>query len=455
MTSKAKPLSDLPELREPVTGSGQDLYARARKIIPGGTQLFSKRPELFLPDQWPAYYEKVKGIEVFDLDGQRYLDFASSGIGTCVLGAADPDVNAAVIKAVEAGSMGTLNCAEEVELAELLIELHPWADMARFQRTGGEAMAVAVRIARAATGRDRVAFCGYHGWSDWYVAANLADKKNLDGHLLPGLASTGVPAALAGSALPFKYNRADELRQIVAETDGDLAAVVMEPHGVAEEPAPGFLEEVRAIANSCGAVLVFDEVTSGWRMNTGGIHLTLGVTPDIAVFAKCISNGYPMSAIIGSDSVMQAAQDSFISSAYWTERIGPAAALATIQKHRRENVPEHLIRVGNRLEEGWKAAAGETGLALSFFGIAPQRGFIFEHDDPDVLTTLFTQEMLVRGFIATPRVFATLAHTDEHIDSYLNAAGEVFADIANAINTGNPRQRLYGPVKHSHFKRLN
>jgi glutamate-1-semialdehyde 2,1-aminomutase len=438
-----------------ITGSGQDLYVRACRIIPGGTQLFSKRPELYLPDQWPAYYEKTKGIEVWDMDGCRYLDFASSGIGTCVLGAADPDVNAAVIKAVEAGSMSTLNCAEEVELADLLIELHPWADMARFQRTGGEAMAVAVRIARAATGRDRLAFCGYHGWFDWYVAANLADKENLNSHLLPGLAPTGVPAALAGTALPFKYNHAEELRKIVAETDGDLAAIVMEPHGVAEAPEPGFLEEVRIIADSCGAVLVFDEVTSGWRMNTGGIHMTLGVTPDIAVFAKCISNGYPMSAVIGTEAVMQAAQDSFISSAYWTERIGPAAALATIRKHRREKVSEHLIRVGNRLEEGWKIASAETGLALRYFGIAPQRGFIFGHDDADVLTTLFTQEMLVRGFIATPRVFSTLAHTDEHIDSYLNAVSDVFAELAAGLEAGDVRQRLNGPVKHSHFKRLN
>jgi glutamate-1-semialdehyde aminotransferase len=179
-----------------MSGVGQRLYTQAKTRIPGGTQLLSKRPEMFLPDQWPSYYSRARGVEVWDLDGNKYIDMSYNGIGACVLGAADPDVDEAVKAAIDAGSMSTLNAPEEVELAELLCELHPWAEMVRYARSGGEAMAIAVRIARAKTRRDRVAFCGYHGWHDWYLAANLAEEKALDGHLLPGLEPTGVPRGL-------------------------------------------------------------------------------------------------------------------------------------------------------------------------------------------------------------------------------------------------------------------
>src|SRR5262245_61909353 len=165
----------------------QQRYREAKNLIPGGTQLLSKRPELYLPDQWPTYYTRAKGVEVWDLDGKRYIDMMSAAIGACPLGFADDDVNAAVKRAIDLGNATSINCIEEVELAELLIEVHPWAHMVRYARSGGEAMAIAVRIARAATGRDVVAICGYHGWHDWYLAANLASEKALDGHLLPGL----------------------------------------------------------------------------------------------------------------------------------------------------------------------------------------------------------------------------------------------------------------------------
>ncbi|MGH9345269.1 MAG: aminotransferase class III-fold pyridoxal phosphate-dependent enzyme, partial [Terriglobia bacterium] len=321
--------------------TGPKLYEKARLRIPGGTQLLSKRPEMLLPEHWPAYYSRAQGAEIWDLDGRKYVDMCYSGIGSCVLGYADADVNEAVLAAIHSGSMATLNCPEEVELADLLCELHPWAEMVRYARGGGEAMAVAVRIARTHTRREKVAFCGYHGWHDWYLAANLSAQGALDLHLLPGLEPAGVPTCLAGTAAPFHYNRLDQLQNIVSESPRELAAIVMEPIR-SQEPAPGFLESVRGLADECGAVLIFDEVTAGFRLNTGGAHLRYGVTPDIAVFAKAISNGYPMAAVIGKGSVMQAAQESFISSTYWTERIGPAAALATIRKHRRCDVSKQL-----------------------------------------------------------------------------------------------------------------
>jgi glutamate-1-semialdehyde 2,1-aminomutase len=436
---------------EPVTG--QKLYQKARTRIPGGTQLLSKRPEMLLPDQWPAYYASARGAEVWDLDGNRYVDMSYNGIGACVLGYADPDVDAAVHAAVDAGSMCTLNCPEEVELADLLCELHPWAEMVRYARCGGEAMAVAVRIARARSGRDKIAFCGYHGWHDWYLSANLQAGDNLDGHLLPGLAPAGVPRGLAGTALPFHYNRIDELQEIVARHGSELAAVVMEPVR-SQLPQPGFLEEVRELATTAGALVVCDEVSVGWRMNTGGAHLRYGLKPDIAVFAKAISNGYPMAAIIGAGDALQAAQDTFISSTYWTERIGPAAALATIRKHRERRVPEHLQAMGNRLQEGWRAAAEKAGFSITVTGLPPLAHFRIDAPDAQALRTLFTQRMLERGFLATNAYYATYAHQDCHIDAYLAAAGETFAELAQAIEANLVRSLLKGPVAHAGFYRL-
>jgi glutamate-1-semialdehyde 2,1-aminomutase len=436
-----------------LSGTGPAFYEHAKGVIPGGTQLLSKRPEMFLPDNWPSYYSRAAGAEVWDLDGRRYVDMCYNGIGACVLGFADPEVNDAVKKAVDLGSMATLNCVDEVELAELLCELHPWASRVRFGRSGGEAMAMAVRIARASTGRDRVAFSGYHGWHDWYLAANLGDEDALNGHLLPGLDPTGVPRALRGTALPFHYNRLDELEAIVASHAGDLAAIVMEPmRGV--EPAPGFLEGVRRIASQIGAALIFDEITSGFRLNTGGIHLLQGVEPDVAVFAKAMSNGFPMAAVIGRADVMEAAQTTFISSTYWTERIGPAAALATIRKHRRENVAAHLITMGRLVKEGWKKAAEEAGLNLHVGGMDPLAHFAIEHPKAPVLHTLFTQLMLDHGFLASKAFYATYAHSEAQVESYLDAVRDVYGELARLLKEGGAEGALRGPVAHSGFARL-
>ncbi len=433
--------------------TGVDLYRHARERIPGGTQLLSKRPEMFLPEQWPSYFSRAAGVLVWDLDGRQYIDMSHNAIGANVLGAADPDVDAAVVRAIRDGIASTLNAPEEVELADLLCELHPWANMVRYARTGGEAMAIAVRIARAHTGRDIVVFCGYHGWHDWYLAANLAEEQALDGHLLPGLSPAGVPRGLMGTALPFRYNQLDELEAILLRNRGQVAAIVMEPLRD-HLPAPGFLEGVRRLANEAGIVLIFDEITAAMRLTTGGAHLTLGIAPDVAVLAKAISNGYPMAAVIGIEKVMQAAQSSFISSTYWTDRIGPVAALATIRKHREHNVAAHLQRIGERVQQGWKKEASRAGLAVDVGGIAPLSHFNVMGPASQVAQTVFTQLMLDRGFLAGKGFYATFAHADEHVDSYLTAVREVFAQISAAIADGGIENRLRGPIAHSGFARL-
>ncbi len=434
-------------------GTGQQLYIQAKKRIPGGTQLLSKRPEMFLPEQWPSYFSKAKGVEVWDLDGNRFIDMSHSSVGACILGAADPEVDAAVKQVIEAGTMSTLNCPEEVELANLLCDLHPWAEMVRYAKGGGEAMTVAVRIARAHTGKEVVAFCGYHGWHDWYLSANLAEEGALDGHLLPGLAPAGVPRGLLGTALPFRYNHLEELQEIAATNRDRLAAVVMEPIR-GQEPTPGFLEGVREIASKTRAVLIVDEVSAGFRLNTGGAHLLYGFEPDVAVFAKAMSNGYPMAAIIGGRQVMEAAQKTFISSTYWTERIGPAAALATIRKHRREEVAKYLVAIGQRVQDGWKQAAARQGLAIEVGGIPPLSHFLIQGDLSQEAHTLFTQMMLERGILASRGFYSTYAHQDEHIEAYLNAVDDVFGVIADGLDRGNISEKLKGPVAHSGFRRL-
>lgn len=436
-----------------MTGMGQTLYLRGKRRIPGGTQLLSKRPEMFLPDQWPAYFSRAKGVDVWDLDGRQYVDMSYNGIGACVLGAADPDVDAAAREAIDRGVMSTLNAPEEVELADLLCELHPWAEMVRYTRSGGEAMALAVRVARAHTRRDRVAFCGYHGWHDWYLSANLSADDALDGHLIQGLDPAGVPRGLLGTALPFRYNQIEELERIADASRGQLGAIVMEPLRD-RHPEPGFLQAVRDIATASGAVLIFDEITAGFRLNTGGAHLLLGVTPDIAVFAKGMGNGYPIAAVIGRRAVMESAQSTFISSTNWTERLGPACALATIRKHRDHDVARHLIRMGGRVQDAWKAAAAEHGLAVHVSGIEPLGHLAFEGPDRQAVRTLFTQLMLGRGFLATGAFYATYAHSDAHLNAYSAAVRETFGELATAIQKGTVMSSLEGPVAHAGFARL-
>ncbi len=430
---------------------GIELWNKAKKIIPGGSQLLSKRSEMFLPDQWPSFYQKAKGVEIWDLDGNKFYDMCIMGVGACTLGYADEDVNNAVKKVINQGSMSTLNSPEEVELAELLLKLHPWAHSVRYSRTGGEAAAIAVRIARAFVSKDKIAFCGYHGWHDWYLASNLADNKNLDGHLLEGLDPNGVPRGLFNTALPFEYNKIEILEEIVE--NHDIGVIIVEPMRH-KRPKDDFLKKVRKIADEINAVLIFDEISIGWRMNVGGSHLKLGVNPDIAIFAKAMSNGYPMAAIIGKGAIMGAAQTSFISSTYWTERVGPTAAIATINKMLDKNVPAHLDKIGGIIRDGWKELSEKHKIDIDLLPPNPLITFIPKYDNVQEIKTLFTQEMLKRGYLASLSVYVSYSHTEEIIREYLAHVEEVFALIKQAIEQNNVSKLLKGPVAHSGFHRL-
>jgi glutamate-1-semialdehyde 2,1-aminomutase len=434
-------------------GTGQELYKKAKTLIPGGTMLLSKRPEMFLPEHWPSYFSKAKGCKVWDLDGKEYIDMCIMGIGTNTLGYGDDEVDAAVMQTVTNGNMSTLSCPEEVYLAEKLVELNPWADMVRFARSGGEANSIAIRIARAASGRDKVAICGYHGWHDWYLSANHNGTDDLSGHLIPGLSPNGVPKNLKDTVYPFHYNNYEELLSIVETNDiGVIKMEVVRNFG----PEDNFLQKVRDLATRKNIVLIFDECTSGFRETFGGIYKKYGVEPDMAMYGKTIGNGYALTAVVGKRSVMEAAQTTFISSTFWTERIGPTAALATLKVMERVKSWDVITAIGKKMQAGWQKLADENKLAITLAGIPALSTYSFNSDNALQYKTLVAQEMLKKGFLASTNFYASTAHTDDKFELYFNALNEVFAQIAKCEdNTIKIEDLLEGPVVHSGFKRLN
>lgn len=433
-------------------GTGQKLWKRAKQVIPGGNMLLSKRAEMFLPEQWPAYFSKAKGCKVWDLDGKEYTDMSIMGIGTNILGYGHPEVDAAVQQTVTAGNMATFNCPEEVYLAEKLVEIHPWADMARLARSGGEANAIAIRIARAASGKDKVAVCGYHGWHDWYLSANLGDDEKLAGHLLPGLEPKGVPQNLRGTVFPFNYNNYAELETLVNTQDiGVIKMEVVRNKG----PEDNFLHKVRKLATDRGIVLIFDECTSGFRQTFGGLHKMYGVEPDMAMFGKALGNGYAITATIGRREVMEAAQSTFISSTFWTERIGPTAALKTLEVMERLQSWDTITQTGLQIRQRWQQLADKHGLQIDHWGLPALTGFTFQSPHALAYKTLITQEMLAKGYLAGNSVYVCTEHTPEVLSGFFEALDPVFGTIKECEGGRDVIGLLDGPVCHGGFKRLN
>jgi glutamate-1-semialdehyde 2,1-aminomutase len=438
----------------PAAPSGPELWSRARQTISGGTGLLSKRAELYDPQTWPSYFSRCSGSFVWDAAGRRYTDFVG-GIGAVLLGYSDPDVNAAVRRRVSLGTYCTLLSPEESELAEMLLALHPWAGRVRYARGGGEALGVAVRIARAATGRSGIAFCGYHGWNDWYLAANLASTSALEAHLLPGLQPLGVPRELAGTAVPFRYNDPAAFDRALAQLGGKPAAVVMEPLR-SEVPREGFLQRVAAGCRRAGAVFIVDEVTSGWRFGFPGACARLDVEPDIAVYAKAISNGVPCAAIVGRADVMDAAEPSFISSSYWTDGLGPAAALACIGKMQRTGTQAHVWSLGERLQSGLDALAERyPALKITVAGQppSPSLAFALGPDNP-AAKVLFIRRLLARGFLVSGQFYIMGTHNEFQVNSVLDALAEVLGELESLLAAGRLQAEAGAVKTYAGFGRL-
>jgi glutamate-1-semialdehyde 2,1-aminomutase len=431
------------------------LYERATALIPGATQLISRRPTRVAFGVSPVYAARAQGARFWDVDGFEYIDWIS-GIGSILLGYADPVVDEAVREQIASGTIYSVNHELEVELAEELCRAIPCAEMVRYAKSGGEACAIAVRIARGATGRDKVLFCGYHGWHDWYLAANLAEEASLNAHLFPGIEPLGVPRALAGTALPFAYGDLAALGELLDRYRDEVAAVIMEPLR-SEMPPDGYLAGVGKLAREHGAVFILDEVSAGLRFSTGGAQQYLGVAPDVAVFAKSLSNGYPMAAVVGRREVMEPAARMFISSTYWSDTIGLRAALTTLREVRRRDVPRQLWQFGAELKRRLNTAAEEVGLDARCAGIDVHPHLQFPVSDPELkgqVTTLYIQEMAKRGCHGYASFYLNAAQGDAELAQTMAAAREVFAIIRDALATDTVDQRLECAVQQDVFRRL-
>jgi glutamate-1-semialdehyde-2,1-aminomutase len=424
-----------------MTATDGGLLERARRVLPGITQTYSKAPDQQVEGVYPVFLDRGEGCRVWDLDGNAYIDYPCA-LGPMVLGYGDPAVNAAVTERVAAGPCFSLGHSLEVEVAELLVEMVPGAEMVRFLKTGSEATTAAVRLARAATGREQVAMCGYHGWHDWAI-----------GHTTR---NAGVPRAVRDLTHQWTYNDLDSLRQVLAAHPGEVAAVIMEPVGV-EAPAPGFLEGVRALAHEHGALLVFDEVITGFRLAPGGAQEYFGVIPDLAAFGKAMANGYPLAAVTGRAEVMDLVTSTvFVSSTFGGDTVSLAAALATMRAIERGGVIEHLWRQGGRLLEGFNALADEHRVPARMIGLAPRRVIAFEAAggaDANGLKGLVWQECLDRGVLMGNANFVSVAHDDDAVDATLDAFDRALAAVGAAVRRGEVASRLRGRPPGEVFRR--
>jgi len=424
--------------------TGQKMWKRAKNVIPGGTMLFSKNPDLFLPKFWPAYFEKTKGCNIWDLEGKKYFDLSMMGVGTNILGYSRKDVDDAVRKVIDKGNMSTLNSKEEILLAEKLIDMHPWSGKVRFARTGGEAAAIAVRIARAATGKDKIAICGYHGWHDWYLSANLSDSQNLNSHLMRNLPIQGVQKNLKNSVFVFEYNNFDQLKKIVSQNN--IGTVIMEVSRN-EPPKKNFLENIRKLTKNKNIVLIFDECTSGFREAFGGLHLKYKVNPDIATFGKALGNGYAINAVIGTDSIMNYAHSTFISSTFWTERIGSVAGLKTLEIMEKIKSWDVISSLGKKVKANWESLAKINNIKIKIQGLSALPRFDFENKNNLYYKTFISQEFIKKNFLASNAIYLCTAHNMKIFNNYFDILNSVFFKISRSINDNiDPQKLLSGPV---------
>lgn len=432
-----------------------ELYRRAEQLIPGGTQLVSRRPSRVAKGISPVYAQRAKGARFWDVDGNEYIDWVS-GIGAIILGYQDPAVDEAVIRQVQSCPMTSINHELELQLAELLIERIPCAEMVRYAKGGGEACAMAVRIARGVTGRDKILFCGYHGWHDWYLAANLDAESSLNSHLFPGIEPIGVPRSLAGTAIPFPYGQADALGELLDTHRGEVAAVIMEPLR-SEVPPEGYLENVARLTREQGVLLIFDEVSTGFRPSASGVQPVVGVTPDLAVFAKSISNGFPMGAVVGRREVMEPAARMFISSTYWSDPIGLIAAVVTLQEVAQRDVPGHCRALGQRLKTLIAEAAEATGCPVRGAGVDYHPHLVFEVEDEtqrQKAATLYIQEMAKRGCHGFPAFYLNAAQGEPEVQQTEAALRETFQIVAEGLETNRLEDCLECDLPHDAFRRL-
>ncbi len=421
---------------------GDAAFERALRTIPGGAQTFSKMPAQYVDGVAPKVLVRGAGSRVWDADGNEYLDYVL-GLGPAVLGHGRREVNEAAFRcAQDLFCSPSLPHPLEAELAEALCELIPCAEAVRFGKNGSDATAGAVRVARGVTGREVIACCGYHGWQDWYIGSTTRSR--------------GVPRAVSELTRPFTYGDLDSLERVLEEHAGNVAGVILEPVGL-EEPSAGFLEGVRALCDRHGAVLIFDEIITGFRLHLGGAQAHFGVTPDLATFGKALGNGWPISAVVGRADLMAVLEDAFYSFTFGGELPAIAAALATIEVLRREDGIGRLAESGRALKEGITRAAAESGLtALRPIGLDYWPGYALDGvsgaSDQEVLT-LMQQELVRRGILTRTALFHSTAHGPADLARTAQAFAEAAGVVAEAARRGAVRDAIDGALIQPVFRK--
>lgn len=402
------------------TNYDNKMWELALDMMPRGTQTMSKCPDQFVDGVHPKFCSRGKGSKIYDLHGNEYIDFMA-GLGPIILGYCDPEVDQAITDQLKKGIVFSLPTLLEGEVAERLIEAVPCAEQVRFAKNGNDVCLAAVRIARSATGREHIAKCGYHGWSDWTAITMRSD---------------GVPSALKDIVHEFEYNSLSSLEAILQQFS--CAAVILEAQALTA-PAPGFLEGVKVLAAKYGAVLIFDEVVTGFRWDFGGAQKRFGVTPDLACFGKAMANGMPLSAIVGKRELMQELNTAFFSMTAGGECLSLAASKATLDILSRKDYC-HIWNLGNRLARGMNELARLHNLDINFAGSGPRHNLTFNatHNDPTGMKDLFSQEMIKQGVFFSNVIYTTFAHSENDIDRTINAADKAMKIVAtnqDAVDT--------------------
>lgn len=435
---------------------GQKMWKRAKYIIPGGNMLLSKRPEMFVPNQWPTYYSKAKGCKVWDLENKKYTDMSLMGVGTNILGYSNNAVDSAVIKGIKKSNMSSLNCIEEIHLSEKLIDMHQHFEMVKYARTGGEANAIAVRIARAASGKDKIAICGYHGWHDWYLSANLNNNDSsgiLKDHLLPDLSTNGVSKNLKNTVYPFKFNDFNALEKICSQNK--IGIIKMEIYRNIP-PKNNFLSKVRNLATKKNIILIFDECSSGFRESFGGLHLKYKVYPDMCILGKALGNGFPITAVLGKRNIMESAQTSFISSTFWTERSGYVAGLKTLEVMENMKSWKIITDQGKKIKKMVNKIAKNNNISINTSGLDACPSYTIKSNKWQAYKTFITQELLKKNILGANTTYVSICHNDRVIKKYEIELNKIFEIIRKIESSGsNVNNYLEGPISHSGFRRLN
>ena len=428
---------------------GKIFWKRAKKVIPSGNSLLSKNPNMYHPDLWPTYFKKARGCEIYSLNNKKYIDMCMMGVGTNILGYSYKPVDDVVKKIVDSGNMSTLNPVEEVYLSEELIKINPWAGMCRFARTGAEANAIAIRIARAFTKKDNIAVCGYHGWHDWYLALNLKSKKDMKKLILKNLKTNGVAKSLQDTIFTFNYNDYSKVEYLIKKKK--IGTIIMEVSRN-YDPKNNFLKKIRKICTKKKVVLIFDECSSGFRESLGGLHKKFKINPDMCMYGKALGNGYAITAIVGKKNIMLSSKNSFISSTFWSERIGFAAALKTIKEMRKLKSYDLISKMGRYIKKEWIKLAQKYDLEIEVSGIDALPNFRFKKSH-QLLKTFITHEMLKKNYLCTTNIFVSTAHSKKIVNEYLNNLEKVFYKIS--INKKNLKRLYKGKISASTFDRLN